>query len=348
MPSVLAGVGQAATEQAQQLDELGAALAGVLNEEMPKPTNVPVPKNEIPDDELGPEADQLPGEEGEGEEDGEYIDQDDLPSNIKERAEALEVDPSFFYDAAVTLNDGTSMTIGELKDAVQAGGSTGNIQAQQQQVLAQQQQMQAEHALREQYGEPISQYQHALKEIEDRYKGTNWKELTDEHGDKAELAKIQMQQQYSQTKAELDRITGEYQQAMGGYANQVAQAQLQEIVKTHPSWTDQATANVEMQEIHKAIAGTGITYDQMLNEIGGMGGAAKLAILELAAKGAAAGNIEPKKVRKVARSLRGGRTISATQQKRMQQAKSLKAAKGGTRRQQQDAAVEMIKAAGGL
>lgn len=326
----------------EQIDDIGLALEGALGIE-PAVEEEVVPGEEI-DSELDTspeEGEEEPGEEGD-------LDIDSLPANIKERAEALELDPSFFYDAAVTLNDGTSMTIGQLKDAVQAGGGSEAIQKQQTDILAQQQHMQAENALREQYGEPIRRYEDALAEIAEKYKSTNWKELTDEHGDKAELARIQMQQRYTQIQQDVAEMKGEYAQAMGGYAGQVAQAQLTEIIKTHPTWTDNTVAIAEMQAIHKAVAGTGITYEQMTNEVGGMGGAVKLAILELAAKGAAAGNIDPKKVRKVAKSLKGGRTISSIQQKRMQQAKALKAARGGTRKQQQQAAIDLIAANGGL
>lgn len=334
--------------QPQPIDDVSVALEEALGI---TPEVAPVDENLPADGELSPEAEQLPGEEDAEEEvplaEGEF----ELPDSIdiKEFAELAGVDVDYLYNnMTMTSANGDVISIGEWKDNLKEQAQGGNLQQQQQDILAQQQHMQAQAALREQYGEPIRRYQDALQEITEKYKSTNWKELTDAHGDKAELARVQMQQRYSQIQNELGRMTGEYEQALGGYATQIAQHQLQEIVKTHPTWTDQASATTEMQEIHKAIASTGITYEQMINEIGGMGGSVKLAILELAARGASAGNISHKKVRTVAKSLRGGRTISAQQQKRMQRAKSLKAARGGTRKQQQQAAIDLIAANGGI
>lgn len=350
MPSILSPIGETTTQHNEQMSQLGTALAGVLKDEMPKPTAVPVTE-EIPDDDgLLAESGLLPeGEEVDEEElmaEGEEVYVDDLPAGAKERAEALGVDAGFFYETEYTLQDGTVMTVGEMKDQIQGGG--GDIQKQQQDILAQQQHMQAQTALNTQYGEPIRRHKDALEDISKRYQETNWKELTDEHGDKAELARVQMQQRYTQIQHELGQMEGEYQKALGGYATHVAQEQLKSIVKTHPTWSDMAVANAELQGIHTALASTGITFEQMTNEIGGVGGPVKLAILELAAKGAAAGGISKKKVRRVAKSLKGGRTISAKQQQRMQRAKKVKGAVGGTRQQQQAAAIQLIQDNGGL
>ncbi len=333
--------------EAQPIDDISAALEGALGIE-PAAEETPAPDEPLVHEDGTPLSEEeialLADEETPPAEDGDF----ELPDtiDIKAFAELAGIDVDYLYNnMTMTSANGDPITIGAWKDQ-QKGGS--NIQQQQQQVIAAQQNIEAQTALREQYGDPIRRYQSALKEISEKYQDTNWKELTDEHGDKAELARIQMQQRYSQIQSELGKMEGEYQQALGGHATQVAQQQLAEIVKTHPTWTDMNIAMEAMHGIHDAISGTGITYEQMINEVGGMGGVAKLAILELAAKGAAAGNIDPHKVRKVAKSLRSGRTISATQQKRMQRAKAIKAARGGSRREQQQAAVDLIAANGGL
>lgn len=337
-------IGQQTTQHNEQLDELGSALAGVLANEAPAPTAIPV-KEEIPDDDgLLAESGLLPEEEEVEEVDEETIDDGPLPAGVKARAEALEVDPSFFYEMEYTLNDGTVMTVGDMKDQIQSGG--GAIQAQQQELQAKVQQFEAQQALQEQYGAPIMQLENALQEVTERYKQTNWKELTDEHGDKAELAKLQMQQRYSEIENRLNTLKGEHQQAMQSYSQQATQGNIDGILKAHPTWTDPQVAQAELGQIHEGVKDI-ISIEEMTHLIGQMGPKA-LQVFERAATGGKVANIDTKRVKRAAKALKGGKSISAKQQRRMQQAKRNKAAVGGTRQQREAAAVQMIADAGGI
>ena len=318
----------------EQLDELGTALADSLGITQP----------ETPEQEETPEQQELQGEEtDEVEELEEDIDDGPLPAGVKARAEALDVDPSFFYEMEYTLNDGTVMTVGDMKDQIQGGSG---IQSQGQELQAKVQQFEAQQALQEQYGAPIMQLENALQEVTERYKQTNWKELTDEHGDKAELAKLQMQQRYSEIENRLNTLKGEHQQAMQSYSQQANQGNIDGILKAHPTWTDPQVAQTELGQIHEGVKDI-ISIEEMTHLIGQMGPRA-LQVFERAATGGKVANIDTKRVKRAAKALKGGKSISATQQRRMQQAKRNKAAVGGTRQQREAAAVQMIADAGGI
>lgn len=275
----------------------------------------------------------------------------ELPMGVKERAEAIGVDPSFFYDMEYTMNDGSVMTIGDMKDQVQNGGTSEDIKTlkqQQQQLIQERQMLAAQHAIQKDKGEPLEAAKRALSSLTAQYRSINWKEQIDAHGDSAELAKVRMQSQYTQLEQNINNLQSEYDSALSHYTGQVAETQKEAILGIHPDWNDPNTAIAGMQKIHTALQSTGISYDEMINEVSGMGGAVKLAILELAVKGAEGSSFNINEVRKAAKTLSGGRTITAAQQKKMQQGKALQAAKTGSRKQRLAASAQLIADAGGI
>ena len=335
----------------EQRSELGNALAAAFaKEDTQEQTDLNDAEggDYVSDEEEQP-IHEVEGTEGQVEtpEDTGDVDYADIPASAKERAEFLGVEPEFFYDVEYTMQDGSTMTAGDMKNALQSG-DTKQTGIQQAEILRQQHDMQAHAALEQEYGGPLRQRRDMLSQIEERYKSINWKAQVDEHGDQAEMARMKMQMEYSQLQNEIATGEAEYGTKMQEYGAQVAQAQFQEIVKSHPTWSDGNVAQADLKSMHEAIAGTGISYDVMMSEIGGAGGAMKLAILELAAKGMAAGSINKNKVKKKIRNIKSGRTITAEQQKRMQAGQRMKQAKSGTRRDRVAASVDLISANGGI
>jgi len=329
-------------------DAITDALSGALGLETADPA---APEEAVTDDTLVHEdGTPLTEEELEavGDEDG--LAYDDLPTNIKDRAEKLGVDPSMFYDADVTLSDGTVMSIGEMKDQIQSGGAVNaSVQQQQQQLMQQRQQFEARQAIDAQLGAPMRNLEEQYKKIEAEYGETNWQGLVEEYGaDKVELARVKMQQQYTQLKSQAAEMKARYDGAIANYSGNIANAEITAILQKHPDWQDMTVARTEMGKIHQSLASTGITMDEIVSEVTGTGGAVKLALLELAVLGANAGNIDNKRVRKAVKTLKTGRTITAAQQKRMQTAKAMKAAQGGTRQEKLAASVALIQQAGGI
>lgn len=332
-----------------QRSELGNALAAAFAKEDSQEQvdlNDATGGDYVPDEEEQPEAEGEEGslEEAENAESGD-IDYADIPAAAKERAEFLGVEPEFFYDVEYTMQDGSTMTAGDMKNALQ-NGDTKQVGIQQSEMLRQQQAMQAHAALDQEFGTPLRQKKDMLQQIENRYREINWKAQVDEHGDQAEMARMKMQMEYSQLQNQIAKDESEYGTKMQEYGNTIAQAEYQEIVKTHPTWSDGNVAQAELKSLHEAIAGTGLSYDMMMSEIGQPGGAMKLAILEMAAKGVQAGSINKNKVKRKMQNIKSGRTISRKQQERMQAAKRMKDAKGGTRRERVAASVDMIRSAG--
>lgn len=260
----------------------------------------------------------LPPEEDEAGE----LDIDSLPRDAKGRAEALGLDPSFFYDMEYTMKDGTVLSVGAMKDKLTDGGV--NFEQQQDELNQKQRQFEATLVLNEQFGEPIRQHEAALKQLQEKYKTTNWKELTDEYGDKAELAKVQMQQRYSQIENELANMKGQYGQAMQNFQVQISQEVIHGIVSYHPEWKDPEVAKTALGQVHDGIKDL-VSLEEMTQIVSTMGLKA-LKVFERAATGGKVTNIDQKRVRKAAAALKGGRTISAQQQQKMQMAKRIKAA----------------------
>ena len=311
-----------------ELEDLGAALEQSLEPAVEITPEV-VPEVAEVVEETGEETEEI-------QEDGELFDES---MDIKDFAEMAGIDVGDLYNSlTMKTAKGDTITLGEMKDQFQADG--GSLQTQQAEFQQQQHRFAAEQSIQKEYGQPVTQIESAMQQLTDRYQQTNWKELIDAHGDKAELAKSRMQQEYSQLEVELSKRRGAYQQALNNFQYQITDENQSAILQMHPDWKDPDVARPALAEIHTAISDI-VSLDEMTQIIAQMGPKA-LQIFERAKTGRQATNINKNRVRKAAKSFKGGKAGSAAQQLRNAKGKFVQAAKGGTRRQQQDAAIQLI------
>jgi hypothetical protein len=232
---------------------------------------------------------------------------DDLPLTAKERAEALGVDVNLFYDTKFAFSDGSDpMSASEMNDWIQ------------------------EH----------KQNDAGLVDLKQN-------QLITEHGDAAKIKKLEMEQSINEVEGDLRQMVGEYRQAMGGFQGNVRNTEIQKLGQMHPEWSTPEIGLEGLRQIHAGLPAGMISFEEMVgNLIDKPNGSAMLRLYEQASTGNAVSSMDENKVRTAAKGLKSGRTISMSQQRKMQMGKALKAAAGGTRAQKTAAADVLLKQAG--
>lgn len=277
---------------------------------------------------------------------------DDLPLTAKERAEALGVDVNLFYDTKFAFSDGSDpMSASEMNDWIQEHkqNDAGLVDLKQQQAafVEQQQVAQAQQHFAKQYGQPISRAEGIHRELKQQYEGANWNQLITEHGDAAKIKKLEMEQSINEVEGDLRQMVGEYRQAMGGFQGNVRNTEIQKLGQMHPEWSTPEIGLEGLRQIHAGLPAGMISFEEMVgNLIDKPNGSAMLRLYEQASTGNAVSSMDENKVRTAAKGLKSGRTISMSQQRKMQMGKALKAAAGGTRAQKTAAADVLLKQAG--
>ena len=319
---------------------LGDALAGVLG-------LTPETDDNDPDEALVGAEEVSEEIEGEGEE-GE----DEFDMSAKGLAEALDVDAEFLYGVEYSVGDGEAMTAGEMKDELiklRQGGTA--VQDEMVKARNMQQYLQAQNALSQQYGKPIERADSLLRKLSGEYNEINWKSAVDEYGSDAMVKKLTLESQIREVQGDLQTMNGEYDQAMAGYAGQVKNNELQAMAAQHPEFKTFEEGVEYARKVYDGLESPPFTFEQMGEMLMSQGGARLLPTFEAASKMSGISNIDAKRVRGSMKTLRGGRSISKAQQRKMQAgraAKALELAKGGTRQQRDAAAMALINQAGGL
>jgi len=342
-------------------ESLDNALGDALAKSMGLETAAPAPElaPELPEGDTYVDADGNPvnrdgtpveAKRAEGD-----VNYDDVPLSAKERAEYFGVDPSLFYDTEFAFSDGSDpMTASQMNDWIQERkkdeGGLVDLRQQQQQFQQQQDMAQAQAGVNQKYGQPLSKANYIRSELISQRDGADWRALQDQYGDKAQIKRLQLDQQINEVENDIRIMNGEYQQALGGFQQNIQNVEIQSIAKMHPEWETQEQGMDGLRKIHAGLQGVmNISFDQMIHElVMTPNGAARLPLFEQASKYGAIGNMDENKVRKAATSIKAGRTISAEAQIKMQNARAVKAAIGGTRQQKNAAAAALIKQAGGI
>ena len=211
----------------------------------------------------GQEADQEEEAETETEDEPEVIEEgESVPIKVADLAELLEWEPEAVYNIQVPLGEGSSVSLGEVKDRLKEAESLfTNQDATQKELADREAELQTREArLAEQVNmaapAELIKAEAALQRAQDDMNGIDWVSLETHNPGQAALMRQKLTEQVRQATTQRDGIAYNIQQLQGDLQEQNVQAMKHRIsqakVELHrliPTWANEATFNTEREQL---------------------------------------------------------------------------------------------------
>jgi len=263
-------------------------LSDMTGREMPPPApEMEPPQSDGDDIPLEAEVEQLDDEavaeeaetdeydeqaaEADGEADEETGEQPEtgLKFKVAELAEQIGWEATDLYnDLVVPLVDGTSLTLGEMKDQydqvaerrAEVEQAQAGLQQQYQQLQQYQQQLMSGAQAQTQ---EIAQAQGELIAIEQQYGSVDWDKLEQDDPGRAANLRQRFATAYAGAKQKLQETQQQHQQQAEQWHRQEIQRHNQALLEMVPEWKNQETWQKESQEIANYLLQSGFTAEEL-------------------------------------------------------------------------------------